>query len=311
MNRIERINNALTSIHHEASYYSQEECPSDLLCALTEAFSQIDPQSWNERLLFGGVYVNGKRQTENMPLTAPCRVEYFEPKFPISEARNAFPSFSSDFILYEDNDLIAVYKPRGLPSTANREQSTYHLKAYLEDHYGHPVHLPSRLDTSTQGVMLVSRTERMHGRLQRLYERRLVQKEYLLEVPTRFDWEEKVVDAPIGRDSLHPVLRKVCENGKPAKTVFQSFREQEFVDKEGQSHKTTLLLAKPYSGRTHQLRVHCQQLGPAIVGDNFYEGLLADELHLLSYRVSVWHPFLDKGISVSVPQHHLPDWVSV
>ncbi|MCB0333698.1 MAG: RluA family pseudouridine synthase [Bdellovibrionales bacterium] len=310
MNRIERINNALTSIHHEVVYHSQEECPKDLLAALGQAFTHIEPLSWSERLAFGGVYLNGVRCEHNTNLTIPCRVEYFEPKFPIAEAKHAFPSFSDKYILYEDDDLVAVFKPRGLPSTPNREQSSYHLKQYLEDYYHCSVHLPSRLDTSTKGVMMVSRSERMHGRLQRLYERRLVKKEYLLEVPVRFDWETNEIEAPIARSALHPVLREVnSERGKPAKTHFERFREQSFVDRDGTTHDSTLLLAKPVSGRTHQLRVHCQEFGPSIIGDNFYEGLFADELHLLSYRVSLWHPFFDREMSVSVPDNLLPEWI--
>lgn len=90
MDRVSRLQSALTSKHWTFTYLSPRSCPPTVLQALKAELPHIDHDSWNERLAFGGVYVNGQEVIENAKLSAPVRLEYYEPKFEIADAQKQF-----------------------------------------------------------------------------------------------------------------------------------------------------------------------------------------------------------------------------
>lgn len=284
-----------------------ENCPKTLLDALTQELPVIDSTSWLDRLALGGAYVNGQRATTNINLSAPCKVEYFEPKFDIRQLDQHIPKFSPEQIVYEDTELIVVFKPIKLPCLPTRDQFSLNLKHYLEDYLGAKVHMPSRLDTSTQGLVVVSKSALMHNSLQQLFEKRKINKHYVLEVAGKPSWNTWVVTDSIGRDPQHAVLRKVLAPGsagaKDAKTFFRALARSKEPPE-----ATTLLEALPETGRTHQIRVHAASIGLPIVGDNFYGGPVAPSLHLLSYRVVFAHPINRKILDICVPGRLCPEW---
>ncbi len=309
---LQRIHDTLTSTYWFWKYEKKEECPSDLLTALTSRLTHIEPASWEKRLAFGGVFVNGQLAQANRPLPCPCKVEYYEPKFSIDEAASLFDPFSLENIVFEDNDLIVYFKPCGIPTIPNREQRSYNVKVYLEDYLKKRVHMPSRLDTSTSGLVIASKSSEMHPRLQRLFERRLIGKTYLLEVPGEVPWQKHTVDAPIGYSPTHRVLRQIDkENGQHATTHFtliSSLAEAKGAEETG---LTTILAAKPVTGRTHQIRVHVTACtNQAIIGDSFYRGRHAEELHLMSYQLSFIHPITSSALCISCPEKLFPAWLS-
>ncbi len=294
-----RIDQAFLSTHHIWEFWSPDNCPHSLLALLSKELPDVSSDDWPERLRWGGVFLNGQDTRQDALLTAPCRVEYYAPKFAIQNASDFFPAWNSDFILYQDADVLVAFKPAKLSSVPSRDQSDYNLKSYLEAHLGQKVHMPSRLDLSTSGLMLISLNPAINSAIQKIFERRLIEKYYLLQVQKRAEWEKMVFDAAIGRDKRHPVLRKVVkERGKQASTEF--FR----LD----TGTGSFLVAKPHTGRTHQIRVHAQALGHPIVGDNFYAGPLAESLHLLSYRVKFPHPRGNKIIDITTPLELAPLW---
>jgi len=307
---IQRIKDALTSIHHAWEIREKPEGPLRLLEVLKSRLPHLEEQSWGKRISWGGVFVNGRTADSDRELEVPCLVEYFEPKFDISRAETVFPPFSTDYVIFEDEHLLFVFKPAGLPSLPVREQKHHNLRDYLLNYTGSKIHIPSRIDTSTQGLTVVSKTPQMHPYLQRIFEKRRVQKFYLLEVAQRVAWPGRTVDASIARDGTHPVLRKtVNEGGKKASTTFESLYFSEFKAAGAKPLETSILLARPLSGRTHQIRVHAQSIGLPIIGDNFYGGLAADCLHLLSYRLCFQHPLSRQELDIRVPPELLPGWL--
>ncbi|MCB0330980.1 MAG: RluA family pseudouridine synthase, partial [Bdellovibrionales bacterium] len=226
------------------------------------------------------------------------------PKYPYRKAEDFYPSFSTKSIVYEDDHFAVVFKPIGLPTHPNKEQTAHSLRTYLERYYRRRVHLPSRLDTATCGLVPVSIHGMMHQQLQRLFERRLVEKCYLCGVDSPPPADHFCVDAPIRRSAIHAVLREVGEpGGDPAETHF------EFLNAvEGRSGTTYYLHAYPVTGRTHQIRVHLASFVGPIRGDRFYGGPPAEELHLMCSKLSLFHPVLKKQITVVAPRRLLPEW---
>jgi 23S rRNA pseudouridine1911/1915/1917 synthase len=316
MDDLARLYATLTSHHWSFVWPADAPCPATLVEALKQKLPHIDPCSWETRLSWGGVYLNGRSKSSDLPLAPPCRVEYYEPKFPIESAHEFFPPLTEKSIVYEDDDLIAVYKPARLPCLPTREQRHFNLKLQLRSYLQSrgcetPPHLPSRVDTSVQGLVVASKSARMHRALQRIFEKRQIKKYYLLEVEGPVEWREITVDKPIGKDLRHAVLRKVDqENGKPSCTIFRFLYASSVGTRLG-SRATSILEAQPLSGRTHQIRVHAMSLGKPIVGDNFYGGLEVSGLHLLSHRAVLWHPFKEQSLEIRLPDELVPAWIDL
>lgn len=299
------IEEALSSTRWVFEFIDQRKTPESVIAALCANISHIPDSSWEERLEFGGVFVNGERVYSDRALVAPVRLEYFEPKYDFRKAEDYFPKFDPSWILYDDNSLLAVFKPAGLPTIANKDQRRFHLKGYLETHFGHRVHLPSRLDSATGGLLLASKHPDFHGRLQRLFERHLIEKYYLAGVGGIPGWSELKVQSRIGRDRNHPVLRKTVESGGLDSET--DFRRISCVPE----RKLSLLLAQPKTGRTHQIRVHCASLGFPIRGDRFYGGEQNNlGLQLLSFATAFVHPLSGKRLILTLPERLFPPWIS-
>lgn len=292
--RLEKIHSALSSWYHCFKYL--EAVPKDLLTALKIHLPHLDPESWEERFNWGGIYLNGKAVAENRTLPTPCKIEYYEPKTSIAEQKKSFPKFSSEWIIYEDENFAVVYKPCGLSTQKAKEQWHFSLYHYLLRHYGHHIHLPSRLDFSTAGLILTSKTSETHKAAQQLFTQKKIKKQYLLKVSKTPDWETKTVENLICRDPFHPVLRMTSDiQGKPAKTIFYN-------------QGNNIILAEPITGRTHQIRVHAAYaLNLPITGDKFYNGKKANFLHLLSYKLSFIHPLRRQSVNVHLPSKYVPN----
>ncbi|MEY4667319.1 MAG: hypothetical protein RL518_18 [Pseudomonadota bacterium] len=279
--------------------------PVSLLELLRERLPHIDPGSWEARFDFGGVYVNGLEALRDMPLHRPVKVEYYEPKFPISEAHAQFSPFISEYILFHDDAIAVVYKPPQLSSMPAKEQRHYSLKAALERELGRAIHMPSRLDVSAQGLVVVSTAPSAHAGLQRAFETRMVSKTYRFASHGRCDWEEKLVRFPIAVSPEHPVLRlATTATGQPAQTLVR-YSHQAILD----GIERSVYTANPITGRTHQIRVHAAACELPLLGDNFYGGLPASYLHLVSCALSIPHPLTGKRLDFELPERLSPLWI--
>jgi tRNA pseudouridine32 synthase/23S rRNA pseudouridine746 synthase len=300
-----RVEETLRTRYWSWSLFEEDSACTSLLAVLLRKLPHIDETSWTERFDFGGIYVNGLAASGDQRLPYPCKIEYYEPKFEIRDARDVFPAFESDFLLYVDDDIAVAYKPPKLPSMPAKEQRHYSLKSSLEKVLARTVHMPSRLDVSVRGLVVVSISQRAHAPLQRAFESRRVQKSYRLATTAPCSSAEFRVDLNIARDRTHPVLRTVSTSeGKSALTLFERSHTT-YSDK----HAITVLRAYPVSGRTHQIRVHAADAGIPILGDNFYGDTGADSLHLVSYELNIEHPISGKPMSFALPLTFCPAWV--
>jgi len=299
------VTDALRTRYWAWTHLSAETAPQTLLELLTRNLPHIPVDSWPERFDFGGVYVNGIEALTDRPLPFPCRVEYYEPKFEISAARSIFPEFDERFIIYHDHDVAVAWKPPRLSSMPAKEQRHFSLKASLERIFKKPIHMPSRLDVSAQGLVVVSLSPRAHRGLQQAFEGRRVTKTYLCASAHPCSWSQKTTNSPLGRDPLHPVLRMIDGiNAQPAETHLTALGTSRSEDTD-----ITVIRARPITGRTHQIRVHVASEGAPIFGDKFYGGAAATYLHLVSAAVGCAHPVTGTRLSVTLPASLRPSWV--
>ena len=197
-------------------------------------------------------------------------------------------------IVFEDDQLIVVNKPAGmLVHPSHRENSGTLLNAlgyYLNDSAARNGRvrpgLIHRLDKQTSGLVVVAKNARAHRILAGHFMKKRVGKRYLALVEGVVDQLDGIVEAPIGR---HAELKhwSVKEGGKHSETRFWVLERRA---------DTTLLELEPVTGRTNQLRIHCELMGHPIVGDVRRGGREFSRLCLHAARLAFPHPATGKWI---------------
>jgi 23S rRNA pseudouridine1911/1915/1917 synthase len=236
--------------------------------------------------------------------------EQVEIDWPAPEMPAALPEPIPLRVLYEDQDLIVLDKPAGLAvhPGAGRSGGTLvnALLAHCADLSGvHGALRPGivhRLDLETSGVMVAAKNDRAHLALQEQFLARTVRKEYLALCHGAPEADEFECAGRLGR---HPtrrtemtVLRRAGE-GREAYTSLQvlaRFRRRPGATKRESPRFISLLLARPRTGRTHQIRVHLAHAGHPVLCDGVYGrevslpelGLHRHALH--AWRLSFAHP---------------------
>ncbi len=173
--------------------------------------------------------------------------------------------------LFRDDDLLAIDKPAGLPVHPSARYHLHTLTALMRERLGsqHGWEMAHRLDRETSGVMLFGRRGRSEVTLKQAFFRREVAKEYLALVHGHLE-RSTVIDIPLGAASDSKIRIKVgpraeALGGLPARTEVTPLAHGSFRD-----HPITLIRACPQTGRTHQIRVHLDAIGHAILGDKMY-----------------------------------------
>jgi 23S rRNA pseudouridine1911/1915/1917 synthase len=251
----------------------------------------------------GAVSVNGKRPRKaGQPLEPGDVVVVRLEPLPLSpqKAQAADPLR----ILYEDEHLLAIDKPAGVAVHPGPGHLTNTLVERLLA-LGTPLSsiggaerpgIVHRLDMETSGVMLVAKTDETHGVLSGRFAERTVRKAYLALLRGHMQPEEGVIDAPIARDPGNRQRMAVVTGGREARTGFSVVG-----DIDGHS----LVIARPQTGRSHQIRVHFASMGHPVAGDTAYgrggapDGLTRMFLHAL--RLVFDHPITNELTVVESP----------
>jgi 23S rRNA pseudouridine1911/1915/1917 synthase len=174
-------------------------------------------------------------------------------------------------IIFENEDLIVVNKPAGMvvhPAAGHSSGTLVNaVLGYDPDIEGiggeERPGLVHRLDKDTSGLIVLAKNDKAHRWLQDQFRERKVEKTYLALVDGKPPTPFGRVEAPIGRDPSHRKKMAILHVGKGREAV------SEYKTLESFRHYT-LLEFHPHTGRTHQIRLHCELLGCPIVGDEVY-----------------------------------------
>ncbi|XP_073422805.1 pseudouridylate synthase RPUSD2 [Dendrobates tinctorius] len=165
-------------------------------------------------------------------------------------------------ILAETEDIVVVDKPSSLPvHPCGRFRHNTVIFILGKEHNMKELHTIHRLDRLTSGVLMFAKTSEVSKKLAELVRERKVEKEYVCRVCGEFPEETVTCEEPIMVVSYKIGVCRVHPKGKASKTVFQRL---------SYNGKSSVVKCFPYTGRTHQIRVHLQYLGHPIVNDPIY-----------------------------------------
>jgi 23S rRNA pseudouridine1911/1915/1917 synthase len=257
----------------------------EVLALLAPDSTKTTLRSW---LKIGRVQVDGKVvKVANQEIQAGQTVTVGElPKFVDDNIR----------IIYEDKHLIAVDKPRGLLSVATNFDESNNLHAILKNKYKpkrvYPVH---RLDQDTSGVIIFALSEAAREKLKETFEKHAIERRYRAIVEGHLTTKSGVWSSYQYEDlGYHVRTTQIPEKGKLAVTHYVVVKE---------SPKYSLLDLTLETGRKNQIRVHCQEAGHPVAGDEKY-GAATDPIKRLclhAYLLVLEHPITNKKVRFESP----------
>ena len=278
----------------QAEEFVGERIDKFLSCRLEEV-----SRSYIQKLIKEGhVSVNGKPVKANYKLGAGDEISV---EIPEAKEPDILPEDIPLDILYEDQDILVVNKPKGMvvhPAAGHYSGTLvnalmYHCKDSLSGING--VMRPGivhRIDMDTTGSLLVCKNDEAHRILAEQLKEHTIRREYHAIVYGNIKEDTGTVDAPIGR---HPTDRKKMsinhKNGKQAVTHY------EVLERFG---NFTYIRCRLETGRTHQIRVHLAAIGHPILGDPLYnpQDKKTPRLMLHADQMRLRHPFTDETLII-------------
>ena len=210
-------------------------------------------------------------------------------------------------ILYEDDEMLVINKPKGMPAAVCPGHYTGTLQNALlfhmnEDFRTQSFHFPHRIDMNTSGCLLAAKTKNARRSLSAQINEHTCCREYIALTEGIVEKDSDTIDMPIGR-SIENRLKFSCTDCYDEKDCITKYNILErFED-------STLLHITLETGRTHQIRAHMEAIGHPIIGDSLYgsttepEGLPGQTLH--AECISFAHPVTGERMVFHAP---LPDY---
>ncbi|MBC1450911.1 RluA family pseudouridine synthase [Listeria welshimeri] len=205
-------------------------------------------------------------------------------------------------VIFEDDFLLIINKPAGMASIPSQYHPSGSVANFVKGHYEaqgltSAIHIVTRLDRDTSGLMLIAKNRFAHARLSTFLQQGLLKRRYQALTSGILQEEAGSIEAPIGRKEVSIMERFVTLEGKYAKTNYEVLKRYRGFD-----HVAIQL----ETGRTHQIRVHFSYIGHPLIGDDMYGGdtsmLQRQALH--SCHLHLVHPVTEEYMAFDLA---LPD----
>ncbi len=245
----------------------------------------------------GRILVNGVERTVRWTLNQHDQVIIEFPPEEIGEGLT--PEHGVLSILTEDDSILIVEKPAGQGTIPSRNQPHGTLAntvfgKYLLDQHPATVHVVTRLDTDTSGVVCIAKNRHIHHLMSAQMQQTGFDRRYIAFVR---DWileDAFTIEMPIGRKDGSIIERIVRDDGQYARTDVRVTGRFEW-----NSRRYTAVELQLHTGRTHQIRVHMAHVGHPLLGDDLYGGpcdlIQRQALHCAS--ISFKHPSTNENVT--------------
>lgn len=198
-------------------------------------------------------------------------------------------------ILYQDESLLLINKPPGLLTLSGKHPLNLDSVHYRLVKIFPAAKMLHRLDFGTSGILVVALDREINAHIGKQFQAHQVVKTYTAVLHGHVADDDGCIDFPLAKDRPNFPLQKICyETGKTAITNYH-------VVERMQDSFATRVIFKPVSGRTHQLRIHSNEIGHPILGCDLYASneafLMATRLMLHATDIEFEHPVTGKKIS--------------
>ena len=215
----------------------------------------------------GEILVGGKAVKASYKLSAGEYVDI--PDIPEAEPHDLTPADIPIEVMYEDDHLLVINKPRGLashPAASLKEPSLVNAllsrgQALSQTAGSFRPGIVHRLDKETTGLMVVAKTDAAHVILAKQIESKSAERRYFAVVAGDIEREKFLIDAAMARSKVNRQMMAVDPDGKRAIT---------HVHRIARNERGTTVAIRLETGRTHQIRVHMRAIGHPVLGDNLY-----------------------------------------
>lgn len=268
---------------------------------------------WQARIKTGQIRLNGQLTSSQTILKSGDKLAYHRPPWQEPKAPLNFS------IIYQDQDILAIAKPAGLPVLPGggflENTVLFQLKKLYPESTPVPIH---RLGRGTSGLLLLARSqlakshlsEQMRGNYGQKNQKTLIQKIYRALIPGNSIPNNLTIDLPIGKIP-HPTLGYIYASTPQGKFAYSQVKVIQ------RTPENTIVEVNILTGRPHQIRIHLAAVGYPLVGDNLYtrggkvqifshssqdNPVPGDCGYLLhAYRLSFLHPRTEKLIQLVAP----------
>lgn len=273
---------------------------------ITEKYKDLSRTMVQKLIEEGSIKVNGNIKKLSYKVQLNDEISICIPKAKETDLK---PQEIPIEVVYEDDDIIVVNKPKGLvvhPANGNPDGTLVNAimamcKESLSGIGGElRPGIVHRLDKDTSGLLIVAKNDKAHINMSEQIKNRQVTKKYIALVRGVIQEDDATIDMPIGRSTKDRKKMAVKKSGKQAVTHFKVLKRYP---------KYTLLEVKIDTGRTHQIRVHMAEIGHPVVGDMVYSngkndfGIQGQMLHAKSLDFK--HPITGKQmhLEAELPQY--------
>ena len=250
-----------------------------------------------KKIKFGGIFINGSvLKNANEKLVFGDEVKIVLP--PDKQNPYIVPIKAPLDVIYEDQYLIAVNKPKGMLTHSSRHNQTVALEQVVCGYF-----LPqpftfravNRLDKDTSGIVLIAKDEYTASLLSEQIKEGKIQKTYSALVVGEVRSEHFIIEKPIKRPSQNSIKRTCAPDGKYAKSECSLVKRLN----DGKS----IIDVRLHTGRTHQIRVHLSSVGLPLFADSLYGKSIAGETYYLcAKKLQFLHPITKKELVIELKE---------
>ncbi|MBQ4527135.1 MAG: RluA family pseudouridine synthase [Clostridia bacterium] len=224
---------------------------------------------------------------------------------PSSQINSIEPIEGELDVLYEDEDVLCINKLSGMPTHPSQNHHSDTLAniavKYLREK-DCELHIVTRLDRLTSGIVLIAKNAFSASKMCTKEYNSTIDKEYIGVCKGIFYNKSGTIDAPIGRHEDSIIKRCISEKGKYSKTGYKVLEE---------INGNSVVKFKLYTGRTHQIRVHCENISHPLLNDFLYDSDSNSQksFKLHCSKIIFTHPFTKekKTVTADLPQRFLED----
>ena len=235
-----------------------------LIDFLLRRFRYLDELGWRKNIKKELIWVDGRIGFSELKLNNNQKITYFRPDY-------LEPKVDTNFeVVFEDDSLIGLNKSGNLPTSPSGKYFKNTLSNLIKNRFGwETIYTLHRLDRETSGVIIFAKKQIIAQKMASLFQKKQIKKIYLailskhLPNDSKGELSEVFISLPIGRDKKSKIRIKQSVNfeGKPSQTHFKEINK---------ISNFSMVEVRPFTGRTHQIRVHAAHIGCSVLGDKLY-----------------------------------------